>query len=116
MDESKPPRRMKGTTVRCVLWVGVWSVISLVLWPSALLLSGASAQERALKAAALDGHRQYGSRRLADWLIGISIQHKPGPQVCLPIAYGSIAWPMTKRAEHDQCTHQWSRESSILYV
>lgn len=32
-------------------------------------------------------------------------------QVCLPIAYGSIAWPMTKRAEHDQCTHQWSRES-----
>jgi hypothetical protein len=32
------------------------------------------------------------------------------PKVCLPIAYGSIAWPMTKRAEHDQCTHQWSRE------
>ncbi|TFJ86066.1 hypothetical protein NSK_002886 [Nannochloropsis salina CCMP1776] len=34
-----------------------------------------------------------------------------GVTVCLPIAYGSIAWHMTKKTEQDQCTHQWT-----LYV
>ena len=31
-----------------------------------------------------------------------------GVTVCLPIAYGSIAWNMTKKSEQEQCTHQWS--------
>lgn len=33
-----------------------------------------------------------------------------GVTVCLPIAYGSIAWHMTKKTEQDQCTHQWTCE------
>jgi hypothetical protein len=32
-----------------------------------------------------------------------------GVTVCLPIAYGSIAWQVTKKADsQDQCTHQWT--------